>query len=146
MKPAGETFALSAKALADSVLVSAVGAPPAMTFEKVGLDGEIEGDRDFTRIVIKDSRVSWSDLVTAKIKGEVTNVKTAPRVALTVESDDKPLAPVLERIRKFRLGELSPGETTCPSSPGRRRPRSRCPAARSASPRRSKGSRRSLSR
>jgi len=108
MKPTGETFALSARALAESVLVSAIGAPPAMTLEKVGFDGEMESDRDFTRIVIKESRVSWSDLATAKIKGEVTNVKTAPRMILTVESDDKPFAPVLERIRKFRLGELAP--------------------------------------
>jgi hypothetical protein len=122
MKPAGETFALSARALADSVLVSAIGAPPAMTLEKVGFDGEMESDRDFTRIVIKESRVSWSDIATAKIKGEVTNVKTEPRVALTVTSDDKPLAPVLERIRNFRLGELAPErrqavETLPPQTP-----------------------------
>lgn len=110
MKPAGETFALSAKALADSVLVSAIGAPPAMTLEKVGFDGEMESDRDFTRIVIKESRVSWGDLATAKIKGEVANAKTEPRLALTVESADKPLGPVLERVRSFRLGELSPGK------------------------------------
>ncbi len=122
MKPAGETFALSARALADSVLVSAIGAPPAMTLEKVGFDGEMEGDRDFTRIVIKESRVSWGDIAAAKIKGEVTNVKTEPRVALAVTSDDKPLAPVLERIRNFRLGELAPErrqavETLPPQTP-----------------------------
>ncbi len=108
MKPAGETVALSVKALFDSVLVSAIGAPPAMTFEKVGFDGEMESDPGFTRIVIKESRLSWSDLVTAKIKGEVTNVRTAPRVVLTVESADKPFGPVLERIRRFRLGDLAP--------------------------------------
>ncbi|MCX5752146.1 MAG: hypothetical protein NTW97_00725, partial [Candidatus Krumholzibacteria bacterium] len=108
MRPAGETFTLSAKALVDSVLVSAIGAPPAMTLEKVGFDGEMESDRDFTRIVVKESRVSWSDLATAKIKGEVTNVKTEPRVTLTIESEDKPLAPVLERVRGFRLAELAP--------------------------------------
>jgi hypothetical protein len=110
MKPAGEGFALSVKALVDSVLVSAIGAPPAMTLEKVGFDGEMEGDRDFTKIVVKDSKVSWGDIATLKIKGEVTNAKTAPRVALTVEAADKPLGPVLDRIRTFRLADLAPGK------------------------------------
>jgi hypothetical protein len=117
MKPAGETFVLSARALADSVLVSVIGAPPAMTLEKVGFEGEMESDRDLTRIVVRESKVSWGDLVTARIKGEVANAKTEPRVSLTVESDDKPLAPVIERIRTFRLGELAPEKRRAVETP-----------------------------
>jgi hypothetical protein len=110
MQPAAELFALSVKALADSVLVSAIGAPPAVTLEKVGFDGELESDPGLTRIVVKKSKLSWGDLVTATIEGEVTNPKTEPRVALTVEAADKPLGPVLEKIRTFRLAELSPAK------------------------------------
>ena len=61
-----------------------------------------------TRIVVKKSKLSWGDLVAATIEGEVTNVRTEPRVALTVEADDRPLGPVLENIKTFRLAELSP--------------------------------------
>ena len=79
-----------------------------MTLEKVGFDGEMESDRDLTKIVIKESKLSWGDIVTAKIKGEVANVKTEPRVNLSVEAEEKPLAPIIERIRSFRLAELAP--------------------------------------
>ena len=110
MKPAGEGSSLSAKVFVDSVLVSAVGGPTVMTLEKIVFEGELESDAEFTRLVIKDSKVSWENLVTAKIKGEVTNIKTAPRVALTVEAADKPLAPLLERAKSFRLDELAPAK------------------------------------
>jgi hypothetical protein len=108
MKPAGEGSSLGARVLVDSVLVSALGGPTVMTLEKIGFEGDLESDAEFTRLVINDSKVSWEDLVTAKIKGEVTNIKTAPRVALTVEAADKPLAPLLERVKSFRLGALAP--------------------------------------
>jgi hypothetical protein len=110
MKPAGEGFSVGAKALIDSVLVSMTGAPPAITLLKIGFDGEMESDRELTRLVVKDSKVSWEDLFTAKIKGEVTNIKTAPRVALTVESDKRPLGPIFERVKSFKLDELVPAK------------------------------------
>jgi hypothetical protein len=114
MKPAGEKFSVSAKALVDSVLVSVPGRPPAVTLEKVGFDGALESDRDFTTLTIKDSKVSWNDLAAAKIKGEIVNVKTAPRVTLTVESVEEPLAPILERVKSFKLDELAPAKPRAP--------------------------------
>ena len=110
MRPAGEGFALSAKALVDSVLISALGRPPALALERIGFDGEMESDREFTRLTVKQSRVSWEDLVTVKVKGEVVNIKTAPRIALTIESIEKPLAPIMERVKSFKLGELAPAK------------------------------------
>ncbi|HEY5132256.1 MAG TPA: hypothetical protein VII85_01065, partial [Candidatus Krumholzibacteriaceae bacterium] len=120
MKPAGEGFSVSAKALVDSVLVSVPGRPPAMTLEKVGFDGVLESDRDFTTLTVKDSKVSWGDLAAAKIKGEIVNIKTAPRVTLNVESAEKPLGPVLDRAKSFRLDELAPTkpQPAEPRSPG----------------------------
>jgi hypothetical protein len=108
MKPAAEGFSLSAKALIDSVLVSPAGRPPAIVLREIGFDGELESDRNFTRLAIRDSRVRWADLVAARVQGEVANIRTAPRVTLTVESAEKPLAPLLERVRSFRLDELAP--------------------------------------
>ena len=120
MKPVGEGFSVSAKALVDSVLVSAPARPPAMTLEKVGFDGAFESDRDFTMLTIKDSKVSWNDLVAAKIKGEIVNIKTAPRVTLSLESAEKPLASVIDRVRRFRLDELAPAkpQPAEPRAPG----------------------------
>ncbi|MGD1049267.1 MAG: hypothetical protein ABR899_11015, partial [Candidatus Krumholzibacteriaceae bacterium] len=110
MRPAGERFSVSAKALVDSVLVSVPGRPPSMTLEKIGFDGAFESDRDMTTLTVKDSKVSWGDLAEAKIEGEIVNIKTAPRVTLTVESAERPLAPVLERAKSFKLDELAPAK------------------------------------
>jgi hypothetical protein len=107
MNPPDETFTLSAKLLVDSALVSSIGAPPAVMLEKIGFDGGVEGDRALTRLVVKGSKLSWGDVVAAKISGEATNVKTDPRVTLTVESDERPIAPLLEKIRTFRPGDLA---------------------------------------
>lgn len=123
MNPAGDGFVASAKAAIDSVLFSALGRPPAITIEKLVLDGAVEGDAALTRLVIKDSRVSWADLVTAKIEGEVANVRTAPRLALTMDGDEKPLAPVLEKIREFKLDELSsPKPRSAQAAPAKKTP------------------------
>ena len=111
MRPEGEGYAVGVKALVDSLLVSVPAHPPAIVLEKVGLDGALESDREFNRLVIKDTKARWEDLVTAKIEGEVINIKTAPRVALTISVDEKPLAPVLERVKGFKLDELSPAKT-----------------------------------
>jgi hypothetical protein len=116
MNPAGEAFAVSAKLLVDSALVSPVGGPPAVTLEKIGFDGEVEGDRALTRLVVKNAKLSWGDVVTAKISGEVANVKTDPRVTLTVESDERPIAPLLDRIRAFRPGDLAPNKRAAAAS------------------------------
>lgn len=110
MRPTGEGYALGARALVDSVLVAALGHPPALVLEKIGFDGEMESDREFTRLAVKQSLVSWEDLIAAKVKGEVINIKTAPRVALTIESIEKPLAPIVERVKSFKLGELAPAK------------------------------------
>jgi hypothetical protein len=108
MKPAGELFALDAKARADSVLVARPGRPPAVALERVALDGGFETDHELSRLAIREARVRWDNLVSVKIAGEITDVKTAPRLDLSIEGDEKPLGPVLERIEAFKLEELSP--------------------------------------
>ncbi|HVO77213.1 MAG TPA: hypothetical protein VMT60_04440, partial [Candidatus Bathyarchaeia archaeon] len=120
MKPAGERFAVGARVLVDSVLVSVLGRPPAVSLEKVGFDGALETDRDFTTVAVKDANVSWANLFSAKVGGEVVNAKTAPRVKITVQSAEAPLAPLIERVTAFRLDELAPtGKRPArPQSPG----------------------------
>jgi hypothetical protein len=119
MRPRGEGFAVSAKALIDSLCVAVAGSPPALVLEKLGFDGDMEGDRELTNVVVKPSRVSWGDLITMKVQGEIANCKTAPRVHLTVESDETPLAPIIERAKAFRLEELSPApkKQAAPAAP-----------------------------
>jgi hypothetical protein len=110
MRPSAEGSSFSAKALVDSILVSPLGGPPAVTLEKIALSGEVESDRDFTHLTIKDARLSWEDLLTAKLEGEVTNAATAPRVDFTLESSDVSIAPVLDRAKSFHLEALGPAK------------------------------------
>jgi hypothetical protein len=115
MQPAGEGFSLDTKVRIDSVLVSASGHPPALALAKIGLDGKMQGDDDLTRVVIRDARVTWEDLISADVKGELSNLKTAPRVSLTIETSERPLAPIVDRAKSFRLSELS-GTGTAPAA------------------------------
>jgi len=108
MNPTAAGFAGNAKVLVDSLLVSAYGRPPAIALESIAFDGRLETDAEFTRLAVEDAEVAWADLVTAKIKGEVVNMKTAPRFTLSIEGDERPLAPVLAKAREFKLDELSP--------------------------------------
>ncbi len=122
VKPSGDLFVLRAKARADSVLVSRPGMPPAILLESVELDGEFETDRGLSRLAIKDARLLWAELVSARIVGEVTDVKTAPRLALSIEGDERPIGPVLAAIRTFRMDELSPPATAAPKAAGQQPP------------------------
>jgi len=114
MKPEGELFALDAKARADSVLVARPGSPPAVVLERVAFDGALETDRELSRLAIKEGQVRWDDLVSMAITGEATDLKTSPRLDVTIEGAEKPLAPVLEKIEAFKLDELSPAAAQAP--------------------------------
>lgn len=114
MKPAGELFAIDAKARVDSALVSRPGGPPAIVLERAAFDGAFETDRRLSRLSIREGRVRWDDLLSARIAGEVTDLATAPRIDLSIEADAKPLAPLLERIEEFELRELAPPGTPVP--------------------------------
>lgn len=107
MKPEADIFALSVRAMVDSIVVSRPGGPAALALEKVGFDGELEGDRNLERVVVKESRLTWQDLVSASIAGEITALRTAPRLALAIEGEERPIAPLLAKIKTFRLAELS---------------------------------------
>jgi hypothetical protein len=108
MRPGTSEFSMNAQVLLDSVLVAKRGGPPAVLLEKITFDGEMTSDLDFTKLVINESNVGWNNLVTAKVKGTVTDLKTRPRVAVTIESAEKPLAPILEKAKSFKFGGLSP--------------------------------------
>jgi len=114
MKPEGELFALDAKARADSVLVARPGSPPAVVLERVAFDGALETDRELSRLAIKEGQVRWDDLVSMAITGEATDLKTSPRLDVSIEGAEKPLAPVLEKIEAFDLGALSPAAAPAP--------------------------------
>ena len=122
MKPAADLFALSARAIVDSIVVSRPGGPAALVLEKVGFDGEIESDRNLERVVIKESRLSWQDFVSASIAGEITAVRTAPRLALTIDGEKRPLAPLLAKIKTFKLDELSPAPAPAAAPAGPAQP------------------------
>ncbi len=108
MKPADSLFVLGTKTRVDSILVSRPGGPPAVVLEKIAFDGELETDAVFSRLAIRDARAGWDDFLSVALAGEVTDIKTAPRLSLLLEGAEKPLAPLLEKIKTFRLEELSP--------------------------------------
>ena len=117
MKPSVGELSMNVKALVDSVLVGARGGPPSIVLNKIVFDGEMTSDPAFTRLTIKKSKVAWEDLITATIEGEVTDLKTRPRLALTVESAEKPLAPIIEKAKSFRLGGPPPTKEAATQAP-----------------------------
>ncbi len=117
MKPAAAEFAMKAKASIDSVLVAPVGGPPAVALGEITFDGDMTSDREFTKLRINASKVGWEKLVEATIKGEVTDLKTNPRVSLTIDSAERPIAPIIEKARAFKLEALAPAKHEAAPTP-----------------------------
>ena len=116
---AGELIAARAKVRADTVLVGRPLRPPSIALEDLSVDGEFETDAEFSRLMIREARVSWEDLVSLKITGEVADIKTTPRLDLAIEAQEKPLGPMLAKIKAFRLDELAPDAGRAPKNPAK---------------------------
>jgi hypothetical protein len=117
MKPAGSEFAIKAKASVDSVLVAPIGGPTAVAVAAITIEGDMTSDRELTKLKINDAKLGWENLVQATIKGEITDLKTNPRVALTIDAAEKPVAPIIERARAFKLEALSPAKRDAAQAP-----------------------------
>lgn len=117
MKPAAAEFALKAKASIDSVLVAPLGGPPAVALAAITFDGDMTSDRELTKLRVNESKVGWENLVQVTIKGEVSDLKTNPRVSLTIDSAEKPIAPIIEKARAFKLEALAPAKHEAAPAP-----------------------------
>ncbi len=108
VQPVESGYSINASVAIDSVSFARGGRRIEAALERIRFDGTLESDRDFSRITLDESTVRWNDLVTARLTGEVRNLKTKQDISLQVESPDNRLAPVVDKILSFPLHEIIP--------------------------------------
>lgn len=108
LHPVESGYSINASVAIDSISFTRGGRRIEAALERIRFDGVLESDKNFSRIKLDESTVRWNDLVTARLTGEVRDLKTKQDISLQVESPDNRLAPVVDKILSFPLHEIVP--------------------------------------
>ena len=106
-KPAGEKFDIAARASIESVTLARPSINEAVTVHDIAFRSGMESDRAFESLRIEEASVSWGDLITVLVSGEVNDLRGERRLSFDVKSRNIRVAPLMETILALRLDRIS---------------------------------------
>lgn len=108
VKPDDSGFSISERVEIDALSLTNTGDGTTLPVGKFTVRGDIQAGPDFNSLKINKMDVLWADMLSARISGEVTDVKTARNFSITVSSDDVALVPLLKWIETEPVGAFAP--------------------------------------
>lgn len=106
MRPVGDAFALDVELSVDSAALYAARGGAPVVFERIRFDGELEGDRDLEALRVVGSELVWDGLLSIRVSGEITGLRSSSDVRLEIVSEERALAPLVERLVSLNLPAL----------------------------------------
>ncbi len=107
VKPVEKRFLTDVRASIDSVTLFRAAIDERTSIREISFRGSAESDAAFNMLRLEKTSVSWGDLVTVNVAGEVSDLRGERRMSLDVESRDMRAAPLADAVLALRLEEMS---------------------------------------
>ncbi len=107
VRPVEKRFLTDVRASIDSVTLFRAAIKETSSIREISFQGRVESDAAFNMLRLEKTSVSWGDLVTVNVTGEVTDIRGERRMSLDVESRDLRAAPLTDAVLALRLEEMS---------------------------------------
>ncbi len=107
VRPVREKFEISARASIESVTLARPASGETAKVRDIAFQGRMESDAAFQSLRIEETAISWGDLVTVRISGDMTDLRGERLLAFHVESRDTRVAPLIETVLALGLDKIS---------------------------------------
>lgn len=107
VKPVEKRLLTDVRASIDSVTLFRAAIDERTSIREISFRGSAESDAAFNMLRLEKTSVSWGDLVTVNVAGEVSDFRGERRMSLDVESRDMRAAPLADAVLALRLEEMS---------------------------------------